>query len=195
MLEHQAPLESILQARGGHLIDEPGLRATFLCQGYLLLQSMSVSNLQEAISSEIELELPAPQSSSARGQYALLWLTPAEWLLNLPAAETESMQTALTRRLATSLATVTDMSDAFACCELSDTRAPDVLMGGCSLEVHAHAFPGGRVSRTALADVPAIVWNPGDPNRYRCIVDRSFGVHFLNWLVDATHCRKSLSHT
>jgi sarcosine oxidase subunit gamma len=181
MLEHQQPLDSLPEARGSDFADEPRLSGA----GFLLLQSVAESSLRHALVSEIGLDLPAPQGTCVRGDYTVLWLTPAEWLLEHPVNETESLQSALTRRLATSLAVVTDMSDAFACFELSGAHAAEALMSGCSLDLRTHAFPAGRVARTALADIPAVVWNPGgEPHRFRCLVDRSFAGHLRDWIMD-----------
>lgn len=184
MLEHRQPFDSLLEGHGTHLADEPGFRVTPSDPGFLLLQSVSESHLQEALQREIGLELPPPQAACVRDHYALLWLTPTEWLLELPPKETDSLHIALTRRLAASLAAVTDMSDAFACCEISGARAAGALMSGCSLDLHTHAFPAGRVARTALAEVPAIVWKTGEPHRFCCLVDRSFAAHLRDWLLD-----------
>lgn len=151
-------------------------------RGLLLLQSTSESRLQEALTNEIGVSLPGPQWVSVLRGYALLGLTPWEWLLEHPETETDALQAAFTARLASSLAAVVDMTDAFAYLEISGDRASDGLMTGCSLDLRAHAFPASSVARTALADVPAIIWNPGAPDRYRCLVDRSVSVHLWNWL-------------
>lgn len=191
MLEHRNPFDSLRESRGVYIADQPDLRATHSEAGFLLLQSTSESSLRDALTGAIGLDLPAPQQASVRGDYALLWLTPAEWLLELPAKETDPMQVALTRRLTTSLATVTDMSDAFACCEVSGARAAEALMSGCSLELHAHAFPSGRVARTALADIPIIIRKVAQPPGFRCLVDRGFAGHFRDWLADAARNQRA----
>ena len=191
MLEHRNPFDSLRQGRSVYLADHPGLRATIAEAGFLLLQSTAESSLQDALSGEIGLVLPAPQQASVRDDYALLWLTPAEWLLELPVKETDSLQVALTRRLARALTTVTDMSDAFACCEVSGTRAAEALMTGCSLDLHTHAFPSGRVARTALADIPIIIRNAGERHGFRCLVDRAFAGHFLSWLADVARNQRA----
>ena len=191
MLEHRQPFELLCETRGNDLVDEPRLRIARVSAGLLLLQSTFAPPLQEALGSEIGLELPAPLAASVCGDYTVLWLTPAEWLLELPANKTESLRNALTQRLATSLAVVTDMSDAFACCEVSGTRAAEIMMSGCSLDLRTQAFPARRVARTALADIPVIIWNPGgEPQRLRCLIDRSFAGHLRDWLVDAAGAQK-----
>lgn len=183
MLEYRRPLDSPAQNGTGCLVDDRGLQVVAIDLGLLLLQSTSESTLHDALMAEIGLQLPMPQEACVSGEYALLWLTPAEWLLEHPASETESLQIALSGRFATSLATVTNMNGAYACYEISGTRAAEVLMSGCSVNLHTHAFPANRVARTALADVPAIIWNIGRPQRLRCLVDRSFAAHLRDWLV------------
>lgn len=180
MLERQKPVDSVRESRGSDFADEPELSGA----GFLLLQSASESSLRDALVGEIALDLPAPGGARVRGDYTLLWLAPGEWLLEHPVNETHSLQSALTRRLATSLAVVTDMSDAFACFEVRGARAAETLMRGCSLDLRTHAFPADRVARTALADIPAVVWGPGEPHRFRCLVDRSFAAHLRDWLMD-----------
>ena len=187
MLELQQPFDPLIQGGDTRFVAMPDIEMTWLSGwGFLLLQSPSESALEDALVSHTGLRLPAPQTASAGGDCALLWLTPQEWLLASPASETESLDDALTRRLATALVAVTDMSDALAVCELSGTRCADVLMSGCALDLHSDAFPSDRCSRTGLADIPALLWNPGkEPRAVRCIVDRSHARHLHDWLADA----------
>jgi heterotetrameric sarcosine oxidase gamma subunit len=185
MLEHQRPFDCLLEDHAETFIDELDLRITTPEAGFLLLQSTSESSLRDMLASELSLALPAPQEARARSDHTLLWLAPSEWLLEHPASQTDSLQHALTHLLAASLTVVTDVSDALACCEISGARAAEVLMAACSLDLRAHAFPTGRVARTALADIPATIWNPGrKPQRLRCIVDRSFAKHLRDSLLD-----------
>jgi sarcosine oxidase subunit gamma len=182
MLEHQQQLDSPPEAPGSHPAGENGLGVQIAATGLLLLQSPSASALQDALTSEIALRLPAPGETCARGDYALLWLTPAEWLLECSEQDTHALHSAFTRRLARSLAVVTDMSDAYACFDLSGARAADTLMGGCSMDLHAATFPAGRVARTSLAGIAAIIRKTGKPHGFRCLVDRSYARHIRDWL-------------
>ncbi len=214
MLEHQHTFDSLLQGGDTSSVAVPAIRMTWLSgSGFLLLQSPSESALQDAVMSHMGLPLAAPQTASTRGEYALLWLAPTEWLLGSPASETESLRAALTRRLTTRLAAVTDMSDALAVCEVSGTRSADILMSGCTLDLRADAFPAGRSARTGLADISAIVWNPGEsltasaassiaPMRGICAIGsptrQDFAAFLLpNDLVAASrhgHCLNSILH-
>ena len=186
MLEHQQPLDSPPEAHGDHPAGEPGLRARLAETGLLLLQSPSESALQDVLASDLNLGLPAPGETRARGEYALLWLTPAEWLLECPVRDADALRSALTRRLVRPLAVVTDMSDAFACFDLSGARTGDVLASGCSLDLRADIFPAGRVARTSLAGIPAIIRKTGEPHDFRCLVDRGYARHMRDWLLMTT---------
>jgi heterotetrameric sarcosine oxidase gamma subunit len=188
MLEHRTPLDSVREDQGhsGTAIERLDLHVISIRdKGLLLLQSASVAAFQEALSDVLGLTLPSPQEAAVLNGCALLWLTPAEWLLELPADKTDTVEIALSHRLGSSLAVVTELSDALVELEVSGSGAPETLMTGCSLDMRPFSFRAGRVVRTALAGVPAIVWNPGNPDRFRCLIDRGFAEHFLAWLQGA----------
>jgi heterotetrameric sarcosine oxidase gamma subunit len=189
MLEHRTPLDSIRerQAQHGPTIERRDFHvAPANEKGLLMLQSASVSSLQKALSQVLDLTLPAAQQVNVLGNYALLWLGPAEWLIEVPRDETDAVEGAPTQCMAPSLTVITDFSDALVSFEVSGSGAPETLMTGCSLDMRSHAFPARRVVRTALAGVPAILWNPGNPDRFRCLLDRGFAGHFLIWLEGTT---------
>lgn len=183
MLEHQQPLDLPPETRGSHPAGEHGLRVRLAEAGLLLLQSPFEAALQEVLRSELNLGLPLPGEARARGRYALLWLTPAEWLLECPVKDTDALRSALTPRLARPLAVVTDMSEVFACFELSGTRTGDVLASGCTLDLRADIFSAGHVARTSFAGIPAIIRKTGEPHDFQCLVDRSFARHVRDWLL------------
>ena len=187
MLDHRAPLDQLSRERNTEALDDAWLRVRPVTdRGLLLLQgSPQDAVLHDAVSRQIGARVPGPQTTNSRGEYALLWMTPKEWLLELPAAATSAVQGSLVTRLAPSLAVVTDITDALACFDVGGDRATDVLMTGCSLDLRPHAFAAGRVARTAVADVPAIIWKAGPSDIFRCWVDRSFAEHFWSWLADS----------
>lgn len=186
MLEHRAPLDQCSQAVDTGPIDRPDLHvAPVADRGLLLLQGDPRDALFcDVIFRQIDIRVPGPRATSTRGDYALLWVTPREWLLELPADEAAASHEALASRLAPVLAAVSDVSDAYASFEVTGERAVEALMTGCSVDLHLHAFGAGSVACTTVADVPAIVWRPENLRLLRCLVDRSFAAHFWNWLAD-----------
>lgn len=189
MLKHLAPFDSVQQPLGQRVaaIERVDLHVTPVRdQGLLLLQTASPPALREVLDQTVGLTLPAARRAAMHDSYVVLWLTPAEWLLQLPASETDPIGATLVRRLASSLSVVTDLSDAFVSVDVGGVGGTEILMTGCSLDLRPEAFPAGHVARTALADVPAILWNPGDADCIRCLVDRGFASHFLAWLEGTT---------
>lgn len=187
MLEHRTPFDPSREGKdpGSAAIARELIVTPVRDKGLLLLQSASLPALQAALEQEIGLTPPPAQQASLRGPYALLWLTPAQWLLELPAGECASIGAAVSGRLGSTLAAITDFSDALVALEVGGAGLADVLMSGCSLDLRPEAFPPGRVARTALADVPAILWNPGGPDRIRCLIERGLETHLFAWLKGA----------
>jgi heterotetrameric sarcosine oxidase gamma subunit len=183
MLEHRAPLDQLSWAHDVRTIDARGLRVAAVAdRGLLLLQGdPGDCRFQDAIRERIGVALPGPLTAAIHGEYALLWMAPAQFLLELPAAQAPIVQSALSARFGAALAAVADVSDAFACFDVSGADAPDILMTGCGLDLRPDVFAAGRVARTAFADLPAVIWKPGNPDSFRCLVDRGFAEHFWSW--------------
>lgn len=186
MLEHRAPLAQLARPHGSSTIDAPGLRVVAVeNRGFVLIQAdPEDSFLHKAMREQLGVAVPGPQAASIGGDYALLWMAPRQWLLELPAARALTAPAALVARLGPALAAVTDISDALACFDVSGDAAVDVLMTGCTLDLHSRAFAANRVARTAFAGVALTIWRPGNPSQFRCLVDRSFADHFWNWLAE-----------
>lgn len=184
MLEHRSALDQIAAAGAGPVIAAPGLSAAAVVdQGLLLLQGdPGDPALHEALGALRAPALPPPQMASRAGDQALLWIAPKQWLLQLPAQQAGQVRAALGASLGAALAAVTDVGDAYFCFDIGGERAPDVLMTGCRLDLHPAAFAAHRVARTALADVPAVLWKREAPLPLRCLVDRSCAAHLWNWL-------------
>jgi heterotetrameric sarcosine oxidase gamma subunit len=213
VLEHRAALDQLSPTRHAQGIDDPHLRVVPVTHCSLLLVQGHAEDpaLRKLIQRELGLDLPVASRANARGGTAILWLGPKEWLIETseaasatgqlsragiaagaaPWAETHAGAAARTRAEATALHTITDISDALAGFDLSGSRAADVLMSGCSLDLGPQAFSAGQAARTAIADVPAIIWSATSGpetspwGRFRCWVDRSFAAHFWDWLADS----------
>lgn len=185
MLEHRTAFDSS-QYQSGPMLQRPDLKIVAVHdKGLLLLQSAHRAAVQEIVSEVLHVALSGTHRAAVGGDCALLWLAPTEWLLELPKARSHPIGLALTQRVG-SLGIVTDLSDGFASFDVSGSRTPDLLMTGCSLDLAPYAFLAGRVVRTKLAEVPAILWNPGNPDRIRCFIDRGFAEHLRTWLEGAT---------
>ena len=176
MLEHRTPLAQLSRANELSAIDATGMRVAAVGnRGFVLVQGDPEDPLlHRAMREQIGVAVPGPQCASIGGEYVLLWMAPGQWLLESPAARAASVQVALVARLGAAFAVVSDVSDAFACFDVSGDVALDVLMTGCSLDLRPDAFSDGRVARSAFAGVPVII----------CLVDRGFAEHVWSWLAN-----------
>ena len=128
---------------------------------------------------------PATQAVAAEGEVAVLWLGPNEWLAVLPPGDEEPAS----RRLAEALppvAAVVDVTDALAVIDLTGPEAHAVLAKLCPLDLRPEVFSAGRVARTLVAGVDAIVQPAGgEGSGFRLLVARSYAEYLWEVLLDA----------
>lgn len=186
MLEHRPSVRLQVAASGVDLQGRRDLQLVLQDQGLLLIQGdPRDALLGKVIQEELGLRLPEPLEATAQGPRALLWTTPREWLLIASRSESSSIRGSLAAQLASTLAAVTDISDALACFEVEGTDASDTLMTGCTLDLRLEAFFPGRVMRTVMTGVPVILWRPAESSGFRCFVDRSWAEHFSRWILES----------
>jgi heterotetrameric sarcosine oxidase gamma subunit len=68
--------------------------------------------------------------------------------------------------------------------ELSGPRSRDVLMTGCSLDLHPSVFMVGACAQTLLAQAQVVLHRTA-PDTYRLLVRASFARYLADWLLDA----------
>ena len=130
---------------------------------------------------DVRTVLPEPSGAVAqvRGRTAL-WLGPDEWLV--VGADGEQGEIEATFADATS---VVDVSGQRTTLELRGPRAREVLMKGCTLDLHPWSFSADRCAQTLLARAQVILWQVDDEPRYRLLVGCSFAPYLVEWLLDA----------
>ena len=114
-----------------------------------------------------------------------LWLGPDEWLVVTDDSQTAATVAALTGALERQYTQVVDLSDARAVIGLTGTGARDVLMKGCTLDLHRRAFGPGRCARTLLAKAQVILHQTAEAPDYDLYVQRSSAEYLWAWLEDA----------
>ena len=102
-----------------------------------------------------------------------IWLGPDEWLV-LGAHEEDYP----------GAAAAVDVSANRVGFALSGPGAADVLAQGCSLDLHASAFPPGRCAQTLVARAQVILLRP-DAETFHLLVRPSFAPYLRAWLEDA----------
>ena len=126
-----------------------------------------------------------PNTVAGDSDRAALWLGPDEWLLVAPEGAERALEQALRGTIAGAHGSVVDVSANRTLLELEGPMAREVLMKGCSLDLHPRRFGPGRCAQTALARIQVILWQLSDGPCYRILVRCSFAPYLAEWLVDA----------
>jgi sarcosine oxidase subunit gamma len=112
------------------------------------------------------LTAPGRFADGERGR--VHWFAPGQWLIAGEGAETV---TGLAERLSGEAA-VTDLSDGWVMMALIGAAAREVMARLVPVDVSAEAFPEGRLARTPLGHIPALV--TAIPGGFGLTVPRSF---------------------
>jgi sarcosine oxidase subunit gamma len=129
---------------------------------------------------------PEPNTARAAGARRTLWLGPDEWLVVGSPEERPGLESELREALGYELGAVVDVSAQRMVIELSGPDSRDVLMQGCSIDLHPRVFHEGRCAQTMLAQAQVILL-PVSPQAYWVFVRSSFTGYMEAWLRDALH--------
>lgn len=139
-----------------------------------------------AVEQAIGFALPLEAGTTASGGEATaLWLGPNEWLVVTPPDGQGAAAEALRAALKDLWAAVTDVSGSRAVIGLSGRHAREVLMKGCSLDLHPRVFGPGRCAQSALARALVLLHQTDKAPSYDLYVHRSFAEYLWLWLEDA----------
>jgi sarcosine oxidase subunit gamma len=131
------------------------------------------------------LGLPVePGTTAARGERAVLWLGPDEWLVVGPDGDAEGIARDLQTGAGAGWVTTVDLSANRTVLELGGPRAREVLAKGCTLDLHPRGLEPGRCAQTALARAQVIL-EATAPDTFRIYVRGSFATYLATWLMDA----------
>src|SRR5262249_41324870 len=89
-----------------------------------------------------------PNTVGSAGARRVLWLGRDEWLVGAPPAERPGLELKLRAALGSLPGAIVDVSGERTVLELSGPHARDVLMKGCSIDLHRSAFAVGRCAQT-----------------------------------------------
>jgi sarcosine oxidase subunit gamma len=98
--------------------------------------------------------------------------------------ERPGLESELREALGYDLGAVVDVSAQRTVIELSGPDSRDVLMQGCSIDVHPRVFHEGRCAQTMLAQAQVILL-PVNPEAYWVLVRSSVTGYMEAWLRDA----------
>ena len=126
---------------------------------------------------------PNRRSTAGGSGVSALWLAPDEWLIvgHQDARALTSSLEAVVRAVGGS---IVDVSAHRTVLEIRGLGARDLLMSGCSIDLHPRVFEVGHAAQTQLARVDVIVARLG-PDTYQVHVRASFARYLADWLKDA----------
>lgn len=154
----------------------------------ILRGSLSEKKFVASTKKHLSQQFPAsPNSFYDDNKVRVIWLGPDEWLILSDAAELDSLKDNLTRALIKSHSALVDVSDNSTIIEIKGRYSREILMKGCSLDIHPSVFQTGCSAQIDLALSNIILLKIADEPIYQIVVQASFASYVWDWLVDAAH--------
>ena len=116
----------------------------------------------------------------------IIWCGPNEWLMVLPDGRQAKVLADLRAALGNEHHALVDVSHGCGVIGLAGDRAREVLMKGCSLDLHPSRFSAGQVAQSGLARCHVLLHQLDDAPSYDLYVHRSFMRYAWAWLEDAS---------
>jgi len=115
-----------------------------------------------------------------------VWLGPDEWLLTSATDAPEKLEARVRAAVAPLGGSATDVSAQRIALRLRGTRVRDVLVKGCSIDLHPRVFGRGSSAQSTigLAGVVLLALSDGGDD-YVLLVRSSFAGYLADWLLDA----------
>ena len=137
-----------------------------------------VSGLDKAIRSVTGTAVPALRRIEAAGDSAVGWMSPDEYLLIMPYADTATAMAKLSEGLKGQHYLAAVVSDARAVFRIEGKKADQVIRKLCPVDMDSLAV--GELRRTRAAQVAAAFWRQGDGFTLICF--RSVAVYVMGIL-------------
>ena len=183
-----SPLETKLISTKGPTDAEIILKENKHVGKMILRGSLSEKKFIPSTKKHLSQQFPAsPNSFYDDTKVRVIWLGPDEWLILTEAAELDSLKGDLTRALIKSHSALVDVSDNSTIIEIKGRYSREVLMKGCSLDIHPSIFQTGCSAQIDLALANIILLKTADEPIYQIIVRASFARYIWDWLLDAAN--------
>ncbi len=172
-------------------VDDPGAAGVVLCErpfkGQLALRGNSADHeFVEGVQAVLGVELPlTPNTVTTTGNITVLWLGPDEWLVVTPDGQEARLVESINHALAGQHFALSDVSDSRVVIGLTGGCARDVLMKGCSLDLHPRVFNAGDCAQSGLARCHMLLHQIDERPTYDVYIHRSFSDYAWCWLEDA----------
>lgn len=171
-------------------VDDPGAAGVVLSErpfkGQLALRGDSADHkFVEGIQAVLGVGVPSDSNTAiVADNISVLWLGPDEWLVVTPDGQEAEVVKRINDMLAGQHFAVSDVSDSRAIIGLTGVHARDVLMKGCSLDLHPRVFKTGDCAQSSLARCHMLLHQIDDRPTYDVYVHRSFSDYAWRWLED-----------
>ena len=140
----------------------------------------------QAASRTLGVALPTtPNTTCANGDVDVMWMGPDEWLV-VAGDDGEALGKELENALEGEHASVIDVSAQRTVIEVAGADARDVLLKGCTLDLHPRAFGVGACAQTLLARTQVVLLARTDEPAFWVFVRASFAEYLAEWLLDAS---------
>lgn len=153
--------------------------------GHLVLRCQADNSDQlAAFQRAAGMALPiSPLQAVVAGDRVIRWLSPDEWLITVPAAESFALETRIHGEFSGHYALV-DSSGGFAVLRVSGPGVVELLKRCVSVDLHPRKFPLDKVVSTAFAKHQAILHRRAN-DVFELVVRRSYAEYVGRWLCEA----------
>jgi sarcosine oxidase, subunit gamma len=142
-----------------------------------------VPSLRATVAEHLGLRLPEGPCAADNGDLLAFQVAPRRWWLIAPAART-GLAAGLPDALA-GRAALTDLSHAWPVVRLAGTASRNTLEKLCRVDLHAQAFPPGRIAQTPLGRVAALIHALDDGLSFDIYLPRSLARSAAISLIEA----------
>ena len=130
-------------------------------------------------------KIPIESNTSSINKHRIYWLSPNEWLILTSVNATANLVENLQHMLATTHASVNDISGGQVALRITGSPVRDMLAKGCPVDFHPKVFNEGMCTQSALARTNVLIGMVQAPHTFDVIVRRSFSDYLLHWLKEA----------
>jgi sarcosine oxidase subunit gamma len=126
-----------------------------------------------------------PNHAAQKDGVTILWVGPDRWLIVEPERPGRELGARLNEALASTPATLTDLSHGRTVFRIAGCSSRDLLAKGCGVDFHPCAFPVDSCMQSLLGHVGALLHAVDEAPRLDLYVARSYALTVLEWLIES----------
>ncbi|SNS77436.1 sarcosine oxidase subunit gamma [Geodermatophilus pulveris] len=154
---------------------------------FVAMVDVRLGTIGPEASAALGVDLPtAPGTWVPAGTGRAVWLGPDEWLLTSTTEAPEELEARVRAAVAGLGGSATDVSAQRIGLRLTGARVRDVLVKGCSIDLHPRVFSRGSSAQTTLGQAGVVLLALSDAGDDVVVLVRaSFAGYLADWLLDA----------